>query len=122
MASILIVDDSLIVIQAIEHFVKDMDIKIAGIAYNGQTAMNIFKRTKPDIVSLDITMPKMDGLEVLEEMLRIKPDVKVIMVSALKDKAKIMQALSLGAKYYLAKPVDKEKFIEILEKIMWEEI
>ena len=68
---LMIVDDSVIIRQAIHKYLKDFNIEVVGTAEDGKAAIEVFKETKPDIVTLDITMPEIDGLTVLEEMLKI---------------------------------------------------
>jgi two-component system chemotaxis response regulator CheY len=101
---LLIVDDSNVMRRAIEKYLIDKKFSLAGAAADGETAMALFKKHLPDIVTLDITMPKMDGLSCLDQMLKIKPDAKILIISALKDPATGLSALKKGAKGFLAKP------------------
>jgi two-component system chemotaxis response regulator CheY len=101
---ILIVDDSSIIRKIIQKSITDKKLEIVGVASSGLKALTLFKLELPHIVTLDITMPEMDGLSVLDEMLIIKPDVKVIVISALKDKATGIKAIKKGAKLFVSKP------------------
>jgi two-component system chemotaxis response regulator CheY len=101
---LLIVDDSNIMRRAIEKYLAGKRFTLVGTAPDGETALELFKKHLPDIVTLDITMPKMDGLACLERMIKIKGDVKVLIISALKDPATGLQALKKGAKGFLPKP------------------
>jgi two-component system chemotaxis response regulator CheY len=101
---LLIVDDSNIMRRAIEKYLRDSKFTLVGTAPDGETAMQLFRRHLPDLVTLDITMPKMDGLSCLEQMLKIKPDARILIISALKDPATGLQALKKGARGFLAKP------------------
>ena len=116
---VLIVDDSSIMRKAIEKYLGTMDVEIVGTAGDGKTALEVFQQTQPDVVTLDITMPEMDGLTCLEEMLKIKSDVKVLVVSALKDESTALEAINKGAKGFLGKPFNAdtlgEAFNELLE-------
>jgi two-component system chemotaxis response regulator CheY len=115
---LMIVDDSVIIRQAIQKYLKDLNIEVVGNAEDGKTALEVFKETKPDVVTLDITMPEMDGLTVLEEMLKINNSVKVMVVTALSDKATGLKAIKLGAKSFLPKPFTPEKLRESFERVI----
>ena len=75
---ILIVDDSSIIRKIIQKSIVQDDLEIVGIAGDGLEALRLFKEKSPDLVTLDITMPEMDGLSVLDEMIKLKPETKVI--------------------------------------------
>ena len=115
---LLIVDDSVIIRQAIQKHLKDFDIEVVGTAEDGKIALEVFQETKPDIVTLDITMPEVDGLTVLEEMLKINEDVKVMVVTALSDKSTGLKAIKLGAKSFLPKPFTPEKLRSSFERLI----
>ena len=115
---LLIVDDSAIIRQAIQKHLKDFDIDVVGTAEDGKIALEVFEKTRPDIVTLDITMPEVDGLTVLEEMLKIDKDVKVMVVTALSDKSTGLKAIKLGAKSFLPKPFTPEKLRASFERLI----
>jgi two-component system chemotaxis response regulator CheY len=115
---IMIVDDSTIVRKVIEKNLADTSVKIVAHASNGVEAIELFKQHLPDIVTLDITMPEMDGLEALEKMLDIKHDAKILMISALSAKETIVKAMNLGATGYLIKPVVAHKLTEKINQIL----
>ena len=114
---LLIVDDSIIMRQAIEKYLGKYKLEVVGTAGDGKTALEIFERTNPDLVTMDITMPKMDGLTCLDRMLKIKPDTRILVISALKDPATGMRALRLGAHSFLTKPFTAEQLHEEIEII-----
>lgn len=115
---ILIVDDSLIIRKTILNYLKEFDnIEVVGTSVDGYNALEIFKRAKPDIVTLDITLPGIDGLNVLEEMMKINPQAKVIVITALKDKSTGLKAVRLGAKAYIVKPFNLKKFTEVFNSL-----
>lgn len=105
---IMIVDDSSIIRKIIQKSIVEEKFEIVGVAENGIRALELFKSEMPQIVTLDITMPEMDGLTVLEEMLKINTNVKVIVISALTDKATGIRAIRKGAKSFIAKPFSAE--------------
>lgn len=115
---ILIVDDSMTIRQAIEKNLKEFQLEVVGTAGDGRTALELFKNEDPDVVTLDITMPELDGITVLEEMMKMKRDVKVMVITALKDKATGLRAIQLGAKSYLVKPFTSEKLKTAFSRMM----
>lgn len=115
---LLIVDDSFIIRQAIKKYLNKYNLEVVGTAENGKVALELFEKTKPDIVTLDITMPEIDGLTVLEEMIKIDSTVKVMVVTALTDKATGLKAIKLGAKSYLPKPFTEEKLQESFDRML----
>ncbi|MBN1408567.1 MAG: response regulator [Calditrichaceae bacterium] len=118
---VMIVDDSKMIIKLIQGFLETYNIEIVGSASDGKEAVNVFKKTDPDIVTLDITMPEMDGLTVLEEILKIKPTVKVVVISALTDNATALKALKIGAKDFIPKPFKEEQLKTALDRLIHEE-
>ena len=115
---LLIVDDSLIIREAIHKHLKHLDIEVVGTAENGKVALEIFKSADPDVVTLDITMPEVDGLTVLAEMIKLKPSIKVMVVTALSDKATGLKAIKLGAKSFLPKPFTPEKLQDSFQRLV----
>ena len=115
---LLIVDDSLIIREAIHKHLKNLNIEVVGTAENGKVALDIFKSADPDVVTLDITMPEVDGLTVLAEMIRLKPQIKIMVVTALSDKATGLKAIKLGAKSFLPKPFTPEKLQESFQRLV----
>jgi two-component system, chemotaxis family, chemotaxis protein CheY len=118
---ILIADDSSIIRKIIQRSIVEDTFEIVGIAADGLKALELFKAENPQIVTLDITMPEMDGLTVLEEMIKINPQVKVIVISALTDKATGINAIKKGAKSFIAKPFTTEdvrsKLLKLAETV-----
>jgi len=117
---IMIVDDSSIIRQMIEQTLADQNIEVVGTASDGKTAIELFKDLQPEIVTLDITMPEMDGLSVLEELLKISPGVKVMVITALSDKATGIKAIKLGAKSFLGKPFTERELIKNFKRLTGE--
>jgi len=115
---VLIVDDSLIIRQAIKKFISEEDVEIVGSAENGKIALELFNKTNPDIVTVDITMPEMDGLTLLKKMTNINKDVKVMIITALADKATGLKAMKLGAKSYITKPFTETILKDNLKRLL----
>lgn len=106
--------------KAIRKCLSKLDVDIIGSASDGKTALEIFKEKLPDAVTLDITMPEMDGLTCLGEMLKIKADAKVLIVSALKDESTALEAINKGAKGFLGKPFNAATLEEAFSEL-WRE-
>ena len=116
---LLIVDDSLIMRRAIERcMVNNGHFEEIRIASNGRLAVEEFTRFKPDVVTMDITMPEMDGLTAVELILRSNPRATILVVSALADKATAVEAIKRGAAGFLLKPITIESIQEALEDIL----
>ena len=102
---LLVVDDEPAVCEVLHDFFIAEGCEVF-TATDGPTALGIIKGKRPDVVLLDITMPGMDGMRVLEEARAIDPDIGIIMVSALRDDSLVKRAMVLGARAYIKKPVD----------------
>lgn len=119
MLKLLVVDDSNVIRSRITRVIRNRDkleIEVIGVAKNGAEALFIASKENIDVVTMDITMPKMDGLETIERILKITPDLKILVVSALDDKSTAIAALRLGACGFLSKPfTDEELLISLLD-------
>jgi len=100
----MVVDDSEVIRMKIDNVLRDQDFEIVGTAQNGVEAVKQFAELLPDAITLDITMPLMDGIETIQELMKISPDVRILVVSALADKATLINAMRLGATGFLCKP------------------
>jgi len=116
---LLVVDDSNMIRTRISKVVQGGGlgkIALVGLARNGVEALRIAKATQPDVVTMDLTMPEMDGVECIREMLRLLPGTRILVVSALNDKATAIAALKLGARGFVAKPfTDDELRLALLD-------
>lgn len=115
---LMIVDDSNIIRRRIERSQQIERLEVVGSAGNGRDAVDMFRRTLPDIVTMDLTMPLMDGIECVEELVAIKPDVLILVVSALADKATAVEAIEKGANGFLCKPFTDRQLNEALEELL----
>lgn len=119
MIKLLIVDDSNIIRSRIERvYSVNQKIKVVAKARNGKAALSYLKEYKPDIVTMDLTMPEMDGIECIGNMMKINPTVKIIVVSALSDKLTGLEAISRGARGFLCKPFTDKQLKESIEKLI----
>ncbi|TVR02472.1 MAG: response regulator [Spirochaetaceae bacterium] len=111
---VLIVDDSMFVTKQISQILTSEGFDVVGIATNGEEGLNKYKELFPnvDIVTMDITMPKMDGVTALEKIIEFDKEARVIMISALGKQDLVKKSLMLGAKNYIVKPLDRQKVLE----------
>jgi len=114
---LMIVDDSSIMRRAIGKYLTPLNLELAATASNGQEALDQFKLVLPDLVTLDITMPQMDGLTCLAQIMALKPSVKVIVISALADQATGLKALKLAAKSFLPKPFTEAQLVDEIRRV-----
>jgi len=121
MARILIVDDSIIMRRNLTSILKEVGHTIVGEAANGTQAYLQYRIHKPDIVTMDITMPNMDGLDALKQILEDDPAAKVIMISALDQKSKVYTALRNGAMHYIIKPLTADKITSVIDSVLIKE-
>ncbi len=115
---LMIVDDSNIIRRKIERSNKIKQLQVVGKARNGVEAVQLFKQTDPDVVTMDITMPEMDGIECVKEIVAINPNVLILVVSALSDKATAIEALKEGANGFLCKPFSDKQLNDALEELL----
>ncbi len=111
---VLIVDDSMFVTKQIGQILTSEGFEIAAIASDGQEAIDKYKELFPnvDLVTMDITMPKMDGVTALEKIMEFDKNARVVMISALGKQDLVKKSLLLGAKNYIVKPLDRKKVLE----------
>lgn len=118
MFKLMIVDDSNIIRNRIQRAYDDNHFILVATATNGADAVEKFQTHRPDVITMDLTMPQMDGLECIQKIVAIDPDVRILVVSALSDKSTGIKALSLGAGGFLCKPFSEEELVEALDELM----
>ncbi|MBR1692523.1 MAG: response regulator [Lachnospiraceae bacterium] len=118
MASILIVDDSRTSRKMLRNLLEENGHTVAGEAKDGQEGVNLAKELHPDIITLDITMPVLDGIGALEAIKQDNPNARVIMVTAAGQKDKIVKAVKLGASEFVSKPYEPKLFLDTIEAVM----
>lgn len=118
MASVLIVDDAAFMRMMIKDILTKNNYEVVGEAANGQEAVEKFKELRPDLVTMDITMPEMDGIEALRNIKQIDSDAKVIMCSAMGQQAMVIDAIQSGAKDFIVKPFQADRVIEAIQKVL----
>lgn len=118
---VLVVDDSNVIRSRIIRACLDPRLqgwRIAGVAGNGREAIEKTRLLSPDLVTMDLTMPEMDGLEAIRQLIEINPAQVILVISALSDKATAIESLKRGARGFLYKPFTDEKLIEALLEVM----
>ena len=118
MAKILMVDDSKTSRKILRGILEENGHEVIGEAVNGEDGIEKFKELKPDITTMDITMPVMDGLEALKQIMEYDKNAKVIMVTAAGQKTKMVDAIKYGAAEFLAKPFETDQIIAIIKKVL----
>ncbi len=118
MGKILLVDDSRTSRRMLREIIEGAGHKIIGEAENGEEGYLKFKELRPDLVTLDITMPKMDGLEALKLIHKEDENAKVIMITAAGQKEKMMQAIKEGASEFITKPYDADEVVKLVDKVL----
>jgi len=117
MAKILIVDDAAFMRISIKNMLTKNGYEVVGEAENGVIGVELYKELQPDIVTMDITMPEMSGLDALKEINKIDPGAKVVMVSAMGQEAMVREAIVSGAKGFIVKPFKEEGIIAAIKKL-----
>lgn len=118
MARILIVEDALMMRKTLEKMLSKAGHTIVGEATNGEQAVQAYKLHKPDLVTMDITMPGVDGIAALAQIIALDAEARVIMVSALGQKHKVFDALQNGAKSYILKPFQEERLLTVVNEVL----
>ncbi|MBS0618174.1 MAG: response regulator [Spirochaetes bacterium] len=116
---ILVVDDSSLMRTIITTMVKKNDaLEVVGQASDGEMAIQLFKEQSPHIVTMDITMPKVDGLAAVKEIMKINPNTKILVVTAQNDEAMAIRAMKAGAMGFLGKPFNEQTLSEAIKGLL----
>jgi two-component system chemotaxis response regulator CheY len=113
---LLIVDDAMFMRMVIRDVAVEAGWEIAGEASNGEEAIALYREKKPDLITLDLVMPKMGGLETLKGILELNPNAKVVIVSALDQKETLVETIRAGAIDFIVKPFERERILGVLNK------
>lgn len=118
MKTVLIVDDAAFMRVSIKNMVTKLGYEVIGEAENGKAAITKFQELNPDIVTMDITMPELNGLDALKAIIKINPKANVIMVSAMGQETMVREAVMCGAKGFIVKPFKEEVISAALSKLL----
>jgi len=114
---VLIVDDATFMRMMLKDIITKAGYEVAGEATNGREAVEKYKELKPDIVTMDITMPEMNGIDAIKEIMKIDPNAKIIVCSAMGQQAMVIEAIKAGAKDFIVKPFQPSRVVEALNKV-----
>jgi two-component system, chemotaxis family, chemotaxis protein CheY len=115
---LMIVDDSNIMRRRIERSQQFEELELIGTAGNGLEALELFKKADPDVITMDLTMPQMDGIECISQLVAMKPSVRILVISALADKATAVEAMEKGANGFLNKPFTDRQLNEAIAELI----
>jgi len=118
MAKLLIADDAAFMRMILKKMVIDAGYEVVAEAENGKIAVELYDKHRPDLVTMDITMPEMNGIEALEKIKAINPKAKVLMCSAMGQQSMVVDAIQKGAIDFIVKPFDENRIKEALQKAM----
>jgi two-component system chemotaxis response regulator CheY len=121
MAKVLVVDDALFMRKMLIDILKKEGFEVCGEAENGKDAIEQYKQLKPDLVTMDIVMPKMDevdGIAAVREIMKTDPQAKIIMVSAMGQHVLVVEAIQAGAKDFITKPFQPSRITEALKRLL----
>ncbi|MBC8059444.1 MAG: response regulator [Clostridiaceae bacterium] len=118
MARVLVVDDAAFMRMMIKDILTKNGFEVMGEAANGLKALELYKMDKPDIVTMDITMPEMDGIEAVKAIKEFDPTAKIIMCSAMGQQSMVMEAIKAGARDFVVKPFQSDRVIDAIKKAM----
>ena len=116
MARVLVVDDAAFMRKMVSDALAKGGHEVIGQAGNGVEALERFRELKPDLMTLDITMPEKDGLTALREIMAADPSARVVMCSALSQESKVLEAVRAGARDFIAKPFQAQRVLSAIEK------
>lgn len=116
----MIVDDSNIIRNRIERSFEnsDIDLEVVAVASDGLEALQKFDEYEPELITMDLTMPHMDGLECIQRIIAENPNVSILVVSALSDKITALKALQYGARGFICKPFTEEELVVALKRLI----
>ena len=118
---LMVVDDSRVLEYQICKLLEDSDYEVAAYCENGEEAIARYDEIRPDVVTMDIIMPGIDGLEAAQIIAEAHPDARIIMISSLAYEDTLQEAEAVGAKLFLYKPIDRENLLDALEQVMGED-
>lgn len=118
MARILIADDSAVIRKTLKRILQSVGHEIVDEAKNGVEAVERYQALQPDLVTMDISMPIMSGIEAVKQIVQNYQDAKIVMISAIDEKNQVFEALECGAKHYIIKPFNENTVLKIIDVVI----
>lgn len=118
MARVLIVDDAAFMRMMLKDILSKNGLEVVGEAVNGADAIEKYRDLQPDVVTMDITMPEMDGITAVKEIRALHPQAKVIMCSAMGQQPMVLEAIQAGAKDFVVKPFQSDRVMDSINKVL----
>ncbi|MFC4557227.1 response regulator [Virgibacillus kekensis] len=118
MARILIVDDANFMRVTLGSIVKKAKHEVVGEAQNGAEAVKLYKELNPELVTMDITMPVMNGIDAIKEIIAIDPAATIVVCSAMGQQKVVVECIELGAKDFIVKPFDENRVLDTIDRIL----
>lgn len=115
---VLVVDDAAFMRMMLSDHLTKAGFEVVGQAENGLVAITKFKELRPDLVTMDITMPEMDGIQAVKEIRKIDPSARIVMCSAMGQQHMVMEAIQAGAKDFIVKPFDPTRVVQAVTKAL----
>lgn len=115
---VLVVDDAIFMRKMIAEILVENGMDVIGEADNGSSAVERYKQLKPDLVTMDIIMPEMNGIDAVRQIVAFDSKARIVMCSALGQQALVQEAITAGAKDFLIKPFNPSRVVEVVNKIM----
>ncbi|MBS3946682.1 MAG: response regulator [Dethiobacter sp.] len=114
---VLITDDTAFMRMTLRNILEKNGYQVVGEAEDGQYAVDKYRELRPDLVTMDITMPRMDGITAIKKIMEFDPQAKIVVCSAMGQKALVIEALNAGARDFIVKPFQAERIINALQKV-----
>jgi Response regulator containing CheY-like receiver, AAA-type ATPase, and DNA-binding domains len=118
MKKIMIVDDSVIIRQRLKELFKNKGFEVVAEVESGEKAIIKFRDCKPDIITMDITLPGISGIEAVKKLIEIDSNVKIIMITAMGERTTVLQAIKLGAVNFIVKPFQEGKVMSVIREVL----
>lgn len=115
---VLVVDDAAFMRMMVKDILTKNGYEVVGEAENGMKALEKYQELKPDLVTMDITMPEMDGISAVKEIKKVDANAKIVMCSAMGQQAMVIEAIQSGAKDFIVKPFQAERVLEAVKKVI----
>ena len=115
---VMVVDDAAFMRMMVKDILEKNGYEVVAEAGNGMEAVQKYKEVSPDLVTMDITMPEMDGIQAVNEIKKINPDANILMCSAMGQQAMVVEAIKSGAKDFIVKPFQAERVLEAVKKVV----